>query len=55
MLEKYSGVRIDKFKINFKKFIKWLCRKFSYPSEDELVPDFEKETFTNFDFENNSI
>lgn len=25
--------------------------KFSYPSEDELVRDFEKETYTNFDFE----
>lgn len=42
---------IDKFKTTFKKFIKWLCHKFSYPSEDELVRDFEKETHTNFNFE----
>ena len=43
---------IDKFKVTLKRFIKWLCHKFSYPSEDELVRDFEKETYTNFNFEN---
>ena len=37
---------IDKFKVTIKRFIKWLCHKFSYPSEDELVRDFEKETYT---------
>ena len=42
---------IDKFKVTLKRFIKWLCHKFSYPSEDELVRDFEKETYTNFNFE----
>ncbi len=42
---------IDKFKITLKRFIKWLCHKFSYPYEDELVRDFEKETYTNFNFE----
>ena len=42
---------IDKFKVTLKRFIKWLCHKFSYPSEDELVCDFEKETYTNFNFE----
>ena len=42
---------IDKFKITIKRFIKWICHKFSYPSEDELIRDFEKETYTNFNFE----
>lgn len=42
---------IDKFKVTLKRFIKWICHKFSYPSEDELVRDFEKEIYTNFNFE----
>ena len=42
---------IYKFKVTIKKFIKWICNKFSYPSEDELIKDFEKETYTNFNFE----
>ena len=42
---------IDKFKVTLKRFIKWLFYKFSYPSEDELIRDFEKETYTNFNFE----
>lgn len=42
---------IDKFKVTLKRFIKWICHKFSYPSEDELVRDFEKKTYTNFNFE----
>lgn len=40
---------IDKFKINFKKFIKWICKKFSYPSEDEIIRDFHKETYINIE------
>lgn len=42
---------IDRFKVTLKRFIKWLCHKFSYPSEDELVRDFEREIYTNFNFE----
>ena len=42
---------IDKFKTTLKKFIKWICHKFSYPSEDEIIRDFEKETYTNFNIE----
>ena len=40
---------IDKFKVTLKRFIKWLCHKFSYPSEDELIRDFETENhnYTN--------
>lgn len=48
---KHLNIMIDKFKITLKRFIKWLCHKFSYPSEDELVRDFEKKTYTNFNFE----
>ena len=48
---KYLNKMIDKFKVTLKRFIKWLCHKFSYPSEDELVRNFEKETYTNFNFE----
>lgn len=42
---------IDKFKVTLKRFTKWLCHKFSYPSEDEPVCNFEKETYINFNFE----
>ena len=47
---KHLNKLIDKFKVTLKRFIKWLCHKFSYPSEDELIRDFEKETYTNFNF-----
>ena len=42
---------IDKFKTNLKKFMKWLCNKLSYPCEDDLIRDFNKETYSNIDFE----
>ena len=42
---------IDKFKTNFKKFMKWICNKFSYPCKDDLIRDFNKETYSNIDFE----
>ena len=42
---------IDKFKDNLKKFMKWLCHKFSYPCEDDLIRDFEEETYYNINFE----
>ena len=41
----------DKFKDNLKKFIKWLCHKFSYPCEDDLIRDFNKKTYSNINFE----
>ena len=43
---------IDRFKITLKKFIKWMCKKFSYPFEDEIIRDFQRETYTNFNIEN---
>ena len=42
---------IDKFKTNLKKFMKWICNKFSYPCEDDLIRDFNEETYSNIDFE----
>lgn len=42
---------IDKFKTNIKKFMKWLCNKFSYPCEDDLIRDFNKEIYSNINFE----
>lgn len=42
---------IGKFKDNLKKFMKWLCHKFSYPCEDDLIRDFNKETYSNINFE----
>ena len=42
---------IDKFKETTKKFIKWICKKFDLPSEDEIIRDFEKETHTFIDAE----
>ncbi len=42
---------IDKFKSTTKKFIKWICKTFDLPSEDEVIRDFEKETRTFIDAE----
>lgn len=42
---------IDRFKITVQKFISWVCHKFSYPSEDNLIRNFEKETYTDFNIE----
>ena len=46
---KYENSRlnkfINKFKTNIKKFMKWPCNKFSYPCEDDLIRDFNKETY----------
>ena len=42
---------IDKFKITVQKFIIWICHKFSAPSEEDLIRDFEKETYMDFDVE----
>ena len=42
---------IDKFKETITKFIKWICKKFDLPSEDEIIRDFEKETRTSLDAE----
>jgi len=53
-LEKENGHLkkvIDKFKETTKKFIKWICKKFDLPSEDEVIRDFEKETHTFLDAE----
>lgn len=40
---------IEKFKVMAQKFISWVCHKFSYSSEDALIRNFEKETYTDFD------
>ena len=42
---------IDRFKITVQKFISWICHKFSAPSEEDLIRDFEKETYMDFDIE----
>ena len=42
---------IERFKITVQKFISWVCHKFSVPSEDSLIRNFEKETYMNFDIE----
>ncbi len=42
---------IDRFKITVQKFISWICHKFSAPSEEDLIRDFEKETCIDFDIE----
>ena len=42
---------INKFKDNLKKFLNWLCHKFSYPCEDDLIRDFNKETYSYINFE----
>ena len=42
---------IKTFEETVKKFIKWICKKFELPSEDEIVRDFEKETKISLDAE----
>ena len=42
---------IDKFKDNLKNFLKWLCHKFSYPCEDDLIINFNKEIYAYINFE----
>ena len=42
---------IDRFKITVQKFISWVCHKFYVPSEEDLIRDFEKETYMDFDVE----
>ena len=43
---------IDKFKLTINKLISWVCHKFNFPSEENLVRSFENETRLNFDVEN---
>lgn len=42
---------VDKFKVTLKKFIRWLCRKFDFSSEDQIRRDFERETHNKFNIE----
>ena len=42
---------IDKFKVTLKKFIRWICHKFDFSSEDQIIRDFEKETHNKFNIE----
>jgi len=48
---RYLNKIIDKFKFTIQKFISWVCHKFSAPSEDTLIRDFEKETYIDFNVE----
>ncbi len=43
---------VDKFRETIGKFIKWICKKFDMGAEDNLIRDFEKETKTYLDAEN---
>ena len=47
----YLKKAIDRFKITIQKFITWVCNKFSYPYEDDLMNNFEEETYINFNME----
>lgn len=42
---------IDRFKFTVQKFITWICHKFSAPSEEALIRNFERETYMDFDVE----
>ncbi len=39
------------FKKTIKKFIHWISKRFAIPEEDNLIRDFEKETHTFMDAE----
>lgn len=47
----YLNKVVDKFKFAIQKFISWVCHKFSSPSEDDLIRDFEKDTYIDLDIE----
>ena len=42
---------IEKFKQTIGLFIKWICKKFDMGAENSLIRDFEKETRTCLDGE----
>jgi len=42
---------VDKFKSTINVFVKWICRKFELPAEDEIIRDFEKENHILLDAE----
>ena len=42
---------IGKFYETIEKFIKWICKKFEFPSEENLIRDFEKENHISLDSE----
>ena len=42
---------VDRFKTTVKEFIHWICNKFSVSSENELIRDFEKETYNSLNVE----
>lgn len=42
---------VDKFKVTLRKFIRWLCHKFDFSSEDQIIRDFERETHNKFNIE----
>ena len=46
---------IDKFNLTLKKFIRWLCHKFDFSSEDQIIRDFERETHNKLMLKNNLI
>ena len=42
----YLNKIINKFIETLEKFINWICKKFSINEEDNLIRDFQKETNT---------
>ncbi len=48
---KYLNRVIITFKKTIKKFIHWISKRFAIPEEDNLIRDFEKETHTFMDAE----
>ena len=41
---------LESKKDDLRKFIRWLCHKFDFSSEDQIIRDFERETHTNFNW-----
>ena len=42
---------VDKLYETIDKFIHWMCKKFDMGAEDNLIRNFEKETHTSLDAE----
>lgn len=47
----YLNKFINKFLETFEKFIHWICKKFAISEEDNLIRDFQKETNTFINLE----
>lgn len=49
-IEKFERI-FESVKEKIKSFVKWVCKKLSIQSKEEVIHQFEKDTYVNFDIE----